>query len=37
MKQLFVDILTRLTPKIVAPEAIKYTLDTNPEMDVVVT
>lgn len=37
MKQLFVDILTRLTPKIVAPEAIKYTLNTNPEMDVVVT
>lgn len=37
MKQLFVDILTKLTPKIVTPESIKYTLNTNPKMDVVVT
>lgn len=37
MKQLFVDILTRLTPKTVAPEAIKYTLNTNPETEVIIT
>lgn len=37
MKQLFVDILTRLTPKTVTPENIKYTLDTNPEIEVTIT
>lgn len=37
MKQLFIDILTKLTPKTVTPESIKYTLNTNPEMDVVIT
>lgn len=36
MKQLFVDILTRLTPKIVTSESIKYTLNTNPETEVTI-
>lgn len=37
MKQLFVDILTKLTPKAVSTTAINYTLNTNPKIDIVVT
>lgn len=36
MKQLFVDILTKLTPKAVSTTAINYTL-TNPKIDIVVS
>lgn len=36
MKQLFVDILTKLTPKIVTPESIKYTLNTNPKTEITI-
>ena len=36
MKQLFVDILTKLTPKTVTSESIKYTLNTNPETEVTI-
>lgn len=37
MKQLFVDILTRLTPKTVTSGSINYTLNTNPETEVTIT
>lgn len=37
MKQLFVDILTKLTPKAVSTTAINYTLNTNPKIDIVIT
>lgn len=37
MKQLFVDILTKLTPKAVSATAINYTLNTNPKIDIIVS
>lgn len=37
MKQLFVDILTQLTPKTVIPGSIKYTLNTNSETEITIT
>lgn len=36
MKQLFVDILTKLTPKSVTSESIKYILNTNPEIEITI-
>lgn len=36
MKQLFVDILTKLTPKSVTSKSIKYTLNTNPEIEITI-